>query len=90
MGLMRKSPTASRKEVPRLPVRYPCRLIRDEAGASPDSARWVTQRTDSKDTRHQSGQLYSDSHLLSEVFHAGDRDNQGSPGHGDTVGRPTK
>jgi hypothetical protein len=39
------APSASRKETPLLPVCCLCRLIRDEIGASPDSARWVTQRT---------------------------------------------
>ena len=38
-------PSVSRKETPLLPVCCLCRLIRDEIGASPDSARWVTQRT---------------------------------------------
>jgi hypothetical protein len=37
--------SASRKETPLLPVCCLCRLIRDEIGASPDRARWVTQRT---------------------------------------------
>ena len=39
------APSASRKEAPLLPVCCLCRLIRDEIGASPDRARWVTQRT---------------------------------------------
>jgi hypothetical protein len=39
------TPSTSRKETPLLPVCCLCRLIRDEIGASPDSARWVTQRT---------------------------------------------
>ena len=38
-------PTAARKETPLLPVCCLCRLIRDEIGASPERARWVTQRT---------------------------------------------
>jgi hypothetical protein len=37
--------SASRKETPLLPVCCLCRLIREEIGASPDRARWVTQRT---------------------------------------------
>jgi hypothetical protein len=37
--------SASRKETPLLPVCCLCRLIRDEIGASPGNARWVTQRT---------------------------------------------
>lgn len=37
--------SASRIETPLLPVCCLCRLIRDEIGASPDSASWVTQRT---------------------------------------------
>ena len=37
--------SAPRKETPLLPVRYPCRLIRGEIGASPDPARWISQRT---------------------------------------------
>jgi len=39
------APSTSRKETPLLPVCCLCRLIRDEIGASPDRARWVTQRT---------------------------------------------
>jgi hypothetical protein len=38
-------PSSSRKETPLLPVCCLCRLIRDEIGTSPDSARWITQRT---------------------------------------------
>jgi hypothetical protein len=37
--------SASRKDAPLLPVCCLCQLIRDEIGASPDRARWVTQRT---------------------------------------------
>ena len=40
-----KRPSASRKETPLIPVCCFCRLIRDEIGTSPDSARWVMQRT---------------------------------------------
>jgi hypothetical protein len=39
------APSASRKETPLLPVCCLCRLIRDEIGASPERARWVTHRT---------------------------------------------
>ena len=39
------APSAARKETPLLPVCCLCRLIRDEIGASPDNARWVTQQT---------------------------------------------
>jgi hypothetical protein len=37
--------SASRKETPLLPVCCLCKLIRDEIGASPDRARWISQRT---------------------------------------------
>jgi hypothetical protein len=40
-----EAPSASGKEMPLLPVCCLCRFIRDEIGASPDSARWVSQRT---------------------------------------------
>lgn len=40
-----EAPSASTTETPLLPVCCLCRLIRDEIGASPDSARWVTPRT---------------------------------------------
>ena len=40
-----EAPSASRKETPLLSVCCLCRLIRDEVGASPDRARWVTPRT---------------------------------------------
>jgi hypothetical protein len=40
-----EAPSVSRTETPLLPVCCLCRLIRDEIGASHDSARWVTQRT---------------------------------------------
>lgn len=39
------APFASRKDAPLLPVGYLCRLIQDEIGASPDPARWISQRT---------------------------------------------
>ena len=37
--------SASRKETPLLPVCCVCKLIRDEIGALPDRARWISQRT---------------------------------------------
>jgi hypothetical protein len=37
--------SAPRKETPLLPVCCLCKLIRDEIGASPDRARWISQRT---------------------------------------------
>jgi hypothetical protein len=37
--------STSRKETPLLPVCCLCKLIRDEIGASPDLARWISQRT---------------------------------------------
>ena len=40
-----EAPSVFRKEAPLLPVCCLYRLIRDEIGASTDSARWVTQRT---------------------------------------------
>jgi hypothetical protein len=40
-----EAPSALRKETPLLPVCCLCGLIRDEIGASLDSARWVTQGT---------------------------------------------
>jgi hypothetical protein len=39
------TPSASRRETPLLPVCCMCGFIRDEIKASPDSERWVTQRT---------------------------------------------
>jgi len=43
--ITQEASSASRNETPLLPVCCSCRLIRDEIGASPDRARWVTQRT---------------------------------------------
>ena len=81
------APSALRTETPLLPVCCLCRLIRDEIGPSLDSARWVNAANVSKDTCRQSGRLPSNSHVLCGVFHAGDGDNQGSPGPDDTGDR---
>jgi hypothetical protein len=43
--IVHEAPSASRKETPLLPVCCLCKLIRDEIGASPDRARWISQRT---------------------------------------------
>jgi hypothetical protein len=40
-----EAPSASMTETPLVPICCLCQLVRDETGASLDSARWVTQRT---------------------------------------------
>jgi hypothetical protein len=82
-----EAPSASWKETPLLAVCCLCRLIRDEIGASPDRARWVTQRTYQKTHGVNPVDCLQTHTYCPWCFTQARETIRAAQGHGDTDGR---